>query len=53
MTVNSETLRRLRRRFGLSQQDLADRAKVSKRTIARLEAGEAQTENRGHSLALR
>lgn len=50
MTLNSETLRRLRRRFGFSQQDLADRAKVSKRTIARLEAGEAQAENRSRTI---
>jgi len=50
MTLNSETLRRLRRRSGFSQQDLADRAKVSKRTIARLEAGEAQAENRSRTI---
>lgn len=50
MTVNSETLRQLRRRLGFSQQDLADRAKISKRTIARLEAGEAEAGNRNHTI---
>ncbi|MET4129928.1 helix-turn-helix transcriptional regulator [Roseovarius sp. MBR-6] len=50
MTINSETLVKLRRRSGFSQQDLADRAKISKRTIARLEAGEAETGNRVHTI---
>lgn len=50
MTLNPETLRRLRRRYGYSQQDLADLAKVSKRTIARLEAGKAQSENRSRTI---
>lgn len=50
VSINSETLFKLRRRLGFSQQDLADRAQISKRTIARLEAGEAETGNRLHTI---
>lgn len=50
MAVLAETLRKLRKRAGLSQQDLAERSKVSKRTIARLEQGISQAENRTHTI---
>ncbi|MFP5511408.1 MAG: helix-turn-helix domain-containing protein [Alphaproteobacteria bacterium] len=50
MTIHSETLRRLRKRAGLSQQDLADRSGVSKRTIARLEQGVGEGGNRNHTV---
>lgn len=39
MKIVPETLRKLRTEKGLSQQGLADRAKVDKKTIARLEGG--------------
>jgi transcriptional regulator with XRE-family HTH domain len=41
MTINGETLKAWRKRRGLSQQALADRAKLSKRHINRIEAGQA------------
>jgi transcriptional regulator with XRE-family HTH domain len=38
MAINPKTLEALRKKLGLSQQALADRSNVSKRTIARMEA---------------
>ncbi len=45
MRVHPETLRRLRKAHGWSQQELADKAKIEKKTIGRLESengGEAR-----------
>lgn len=50
MAIHPETLRRLRKRAGFSQQDLADRSGVSKRTIARLETGIGESGNRNHTV---
>lgn len=50
MAIHAETLRRLRKRAGLSQQDLADRSGVSKRTVARLEQGVGEGGNRNHTV---
>ena len=40
MTIDPETLKAYRKLKGPSQQDLADRAKLSKRQISRIEAGQ-------------
>ncbi|MDE0303569.1 MAG: helix-turn-helix transcriptional regulator [Albidovulum sp.] len=40
-SIDPETLKRYRKRFGYSQQRLAYESKVSKRTIARIEAGKS------------
>lgn len=50
MAIHPETLKRLRKRAGFSQQDLADRSGVSKRTIARLEKGIGESGNRNHTV---
>lgn len=50
MAIHPETLQRLRKRAGFSQQDLADRSGVSKRTIARLEKGIGESGNRNHTV---
>lgn len=50
MAIHAQTLQRLRKRAGLSQQDLADRSGVSKRTIARLEQGVGDGGNRNHTV---
>lgn len=40
MQINSDALRTIRERSGLSQTDLADAVGVDRSTISRLEAGE-------------
>lgn len=50
MAINPKTLVELRHRCRFTQQYLADRAKISKRTIARLEAGETEAGNRNHTI---
>ncbi len=39
MKILPETLRKLRKRNGLSQQGLADKARIDKKTVARIEGG--------------
>ena len=39
MRIQPETLKKLRKMRGWSQQDLADKAKIEKKTIGRLESG--------------
>ena len=38
MKIHPETLKRLRKAQGWSQQELADKAKIEKKTIGRLES---------------
>ena len=52
MQINSETLKKLRNKNGLSQQTLADASGVSKKTIARIESGKEKGEPRGDTVKL-
>ena len=51
MKIQPETLRKLRKGKGLSQQALADEARVDKKTIARIEGGKGG-ETRGSTVKL-
>ncbi len=42
MKILPETLRKLRKRNGLSQQALADEARIDKKTVARIEGGKGE-----------
>ena len=50
MKIVPETLRRLRKESGLSQQGLADRARVDKKTVARIEGGKGGEARQGTAL---
>ena len=50
MKIVSETLRKLRKESGLSQQGLADRARVDKKTVARIERGRGGEARQGTAL---
>lgn len=42
MTINPQTLRKLRQKKGMTQEVLAKEARISKKTIARIEAGKVK-----------
>lgn len=50
MKIVPETLRKLRKDSGLSQQGLADRARVDKKTVARIEGGKGGEARQGTAL---
>ncbi len=52
MQINPETLKKLRKKNGFSQQTLADASGVSKKTIARIEGGKGKVEPRGDTVKL-
>ena len=46
MKIQPETLRKLRKERGLSQQELADEARIDKKTVAHIEGGKVKSEPR-------
>jgi transcriptional regulator with XRE-family HTH domain len=51
MTINPKTLKALRKKQNLSQEDLAESSKIAKRTIARLENNPLGKKVRNHTVA--